>query len=466
MDTSNPLNRFALGVVAASFLTTMSWIGEAATPAGALTLDEAVRIALEQSPRVAAAAAEADAARTEAHSASLARLPSVTLGLEAVRSDHPTQVFSGLLAQEQFRQENFGSVDFETGAFDLTPLNRPDPHTNFRASVMLRQTLWSGGAVTGRLDAARHGADAAESMAARTREQIVFETEMIFRNALLAEEQLRLLRGSLAVAEGHAARVRSLYEEGLALQSDRKALEAHVAEVRARLSAAAADSVEARSLLGVMLGAGGPVPDVLVDPKRQEGSAAPLLSEALERTAERSDVRAAESAHRAAGAGKKMAWSRALPAIEIGAGTEHNSEDFFGEGGDQWMIMLGARLQFDPGVPSALRSASHRERAARLQAAQARDGAAHEVVTAHARRQSAQGRDQALQAAVEAAREAFRLTESRHREGLATTLELTESQNTLTRTELEAAAARHDAALAESAYLLAAGGLLIQEDRR
>ena len=62
------------------------------------------------------------------------------------------------------------------------------------------------------------------------------------------------------------------------------------------------------------------------------------------------------------------------------------------------------------------------------------------------------------------AEESYRLVELRHSEGLVTTLELTESQNTPTRTRLEAASARHDRALSLSALDLASGTLVLPED--
>jgi outer membrane protein TolC len=87
------------------------------------------------------------------------------------------------------------------------------------------------------------------------------------------------------------------------------------------------------------------------------------------------------------------------------------------------------------------------------------------VRAARARLDAALLRLAALEAAQSAADDANRLVQERHQEGLATTLELTEAENALTRTRLAAASARHELALARSAVALAAGTLELPETR-
>jgi len=448
--------RLAFGALALAASLAAGATALTAAPTEALSLEEAIQQALRGSPRLAASAADAASAHQRALGASWGRLPRVDLELSALRSDNPVYVFGGLLNQEQFTQNDFGSVDFQTGAFDLTPLNQPDPHSNVRAAVTVNQVLWSGGRVTGRLDAARAMAHAAAEGRERAADQVVFQTEQAFRHALLAEQQLDLLRGTLKVAEAHAARVDALWEEGLALRADRQSLKAHVEEVRARLQNARADSIEARSLLALSMGLDEPVAEPLIA-SPDDPAAGPTLAEALESAPRRADIRAARAGLSAARAGQKATRSQLFPSLQLMLGAEHNSEDFLGEGGNQWMVALGARMQLDAGIPAKLQSAAAQETAAHKQWEAAREGAVHQVRTAYARWQAALARVEAFQRAVEASAEAFRLTEERNREGLATTLELTEAQNTLTRTRLGAAAARSDAFIARAGLRFAAG---------
>jgi len=431
-------------------------------PAGAqtLTLDDALHQAAAGSPRIAAARADAEAARMGATGASGSRWPSLMVGLEGARSDDPVFVFGSKLREEQFGVQDFGTFDPATGTFDLSSLNTPDPITNLRAAAMLRQVIWSGGMVTGRAQSADGQAEAAELAYQGTQKQIQFETEAAYRNAVLAEQRLDLIRESLAVAEAHARRVDEMHAEGLALESDRQALLAHADEIRAELALAEADSVSARSMLGMLLGAQDPVAETLADPGTNDGAVLDLPA-ALAAADGRDDVRAAEAMTRAAAGNKRAARSELFPTLDAFAGAEVNSDAKFDESGSQWIVGLGLHWRFDPGTPSRSGVGSRAVRAAEARVESARLQARHQVQSAHGRYLAAIQRERALEEAVASSRESFRLMEERHQEGLATTLELTESQNTLTRVSLQHAQARQGVALAARELELTAGTLAV-----
>ena len=121
------------------------------------------------------------------------------------------------------------------------------------------------------------------------------------------------------------------------------------------------------------------------------------------------------------------------------------------------MVSLGATLHLDAGAPERIRAASRARQAAERQARAVRDQARHDVRAAYSRLLAVREQEAALREAVEAGRESFRLTEERHREGLATTLELTESQTTLTRVSLQWLSARQETALAHQRLRLVSG---------
>ncbi len=453
--------KFAVGAL----LTGAVLLG-AARSGDALTLDDAVRRAVTASPRTGAARDEAAAADAQAGAASWSRLPKVQAEVGASRTDHPVYVFGGLLTQERFDAAHFGTFDPSAGTFDLSILNHPDPLTNVRSAVTVREPLWTGGAVTSGLHAAEAQSEAARAMAGRTAEETAFDAERAFRMARLAEEKVAVLRGSLSEARAQAVRVDSLWAEGLALKSDRQALAAHELEMEAALAAAQAESAAARSGLGLVMGLDGPVTEALEPPPGDSPGDDPALAEAIEASGDRKDVVAARAQERAAAAGVGLARAQLFPAFELMGTVEHNSKDFFGAGGDQWLVALGARWSLDAGIPGRIRAAGAARRAAQSRATLAREHAGHEVRTAHDNLRAAELQARAYEAAVAAAAESFRLTERRHEEGLATTLDLTQSQNTLIRTRLEAASAREDRALARAALRLAAGLTNLPEDVR
>ncbi len=231
--------------------------GRGTVHAGELTLEAAIAQALSQSPRLMAVRAEARAARLQAQSASLSRLPRVEAELGASRTDHPVYVFGSLLAQERFGPSNFGTFDPQQGAFDLSILNTPDPVSNWRAAISVHQPIWTGGAITSGLNAARAQAEAADQNAQRTSQATAFDAERAFRMALLSEERVAVLRASLSTARAQAARVESLWAHGLALQSDRQSLVAHVRETEAMVAGARRGQRGSARRTGFGLGSGG-----------------------------------------------------------------------------------------------------------------------------------------------------------------------------------------------------------------
>jgi len=236
-------------------------------------------------------------------------------------------------------------------------------------------------------------------------------------------------------------------------------LTAHVQETAATLSAAEAESVESRSLLGWLLGVGEPVWEALQVPSNDGGPSPPSLDEALHNLESRGDLRATQQDELAAEAGRKLAKSELLPNLDAVARAAHHTSEFFGDGQAFWFLGVQATWAFEWGSSSRVNAAESRIRQASLQVDEAREMARHEVRVAYTRQESATRRLTALEAAVAASETAYRLIQERHVEGLATTLELTESQNTLIRVRLELASARHDLALARKAAQLASGTL-------
>src|SRR5215471_19917198 len=89
----------------------------------ALTLRQAVDLALRSNPLVAAASAEEKEAEARIREARSGYLPRVQFSESLQRGNNPVFVFSSLLTQHQFSQENFA----------LGALNRPEPLSNYQS---------------------------------------------------------------------------------------------------------------------------------------------------------------------------------------------------------------------------------------------------------------------------------------------------------------------------------------------
>src|SRR5437764_13174857 len=97
----------------------------------ALTLRQAVDLALRSNPLVAAADAGEKEAEARIHQARAGYLPRLQFSESLQRGNNPVFVFSSLLAQHQFGQGNFA----------LGPLNRPDALSNYQSRLPVDQLL-------------------------------------------------------------------------------------------------------------------------------------------------------------------------------------------------------------------------------------------------------------------------------------------------------------------------------------
>ena len=100
-----------------------------------LSLTDAVHLALHQNISIQASGAAKKAAEARVAEAKGGRLPKVNYSESWTRSDNPVFVFSSLLTQHQFGEQNF----------QIGPLNRPDFLNNFQSQVTADQSLYDAG---------------------------------------------------------------------------------------------------------------------------------------------------------------------------------------------------------------------------------------------------------------------------------------------------------------------------------
>jgi outer membrane protein TolC len=93
----------------------------------ALTLRQAVNVALQSNPLVAAADAAENEAEARIRQARTGYLPRVQFSESLQRSNNPAFVFSSLLTQHQFSVEDFAIDD----------LNHPDAMNNYQSQLMV-----------------------------------------------------------------------------------------------------------------------------------------------------------------------------------------------------------------------------------------------------------------------------------------------------------------------------------------
>lgn len=417
-----------------------------------LSLHAAVARAESANPTLRAERADARAADALALEATRAFLPSVSLGLNGMRTTDPVAVF-GL----KLRQGAFQATDLA-----LDALNDPAAYPGWSASAEVTQPLiapegWYGYA------AARRAARAREAGTRRAEGATAFLVARAYWDAQLAAQRLAALDTALAAARAHVTQARAMHEQGLVTGLDARLAGLRASEMEAQRLHAAADADNARSGLATILALPDTTPLVLTDSLASVAVSPDASTCAGDTTCDvsrRGDVAALELAAEAAGLGVGRAWAGQLPQIAAFGSFAHYSRSApFGTGSGDWTIGIGVRWNILQGLggPGAVRQATATREGARARAEAAERQARLEVRSAERSLEAAQARlDVAAHAAAEAG-ETLAQAQLRYRTGASSITELLDVQTAATNAALNLLAARHDALVARAALDFAVG---------
>lgn len=423
--------------------------GAARATADAVTLIEAEALALEGSPEIELAAAQADAAGARLLQARSMWLPHVQLSDTWMRSDNPVFVFGSLLEQGRFGAEHF----------DPFFLNDPPELENHRLALSLRAPLFDQFRRVGRIRQARLGSEGARQMLAGTRQQQRFEVLRLYDAAVVADERRRVALESVRSADADVAFIRDRFETGILVESDLLAAEVQLASFRQRLIEAEGDAAIAHATLQAALGLPSTEPLVLASADLALPPRPPAARELIAALDRRPDLVASELSTRAAAVEHGIAKGSWLPRLDAFATFAASGESFDDTNGDR---TVGAVLSFDvlqPGRLGRIAESKAAERAARAGADRLRRDAELEILTATTRHEAARQMVLVADAASASATEALRIVRDRYGEGLTTITEQLHAQMALLDARLQALQARAQARLTWAGVLLSSGTL-------
>src|SRR5579864_4361528 len=163
-------------------------------PGGAqdpMSLKDAVHQALDKNKSVEASVAARKAAESRIAEARGGSLPKVNYSESWARSDNPVFVFSSLLTQHQFGEQNF----------QVGPLNGPDFLNNFQSLLTADQPLYDAGKTSRAVRSAVLAKDITAEDARRTQLDVIASVVRSYHDAQLDAEQLNATRQSLRSVE-------------------------------------------------------------------------------------------------------------------------------------------------------------------------------------------------------------------------------------------------------------------------
>jgi outer membrane protein len=388
---------------------------------GALSLRDAVVLALEKNPNQRIAAADLAAAHTTARLSRTTLLPSLWFDETITRGNDPVYVFGTKLRQQRFTQNDFA----------LNNLNRPTPINNYTTRFSGNWTafdFWKTEFAIRQADLQQASAAAAST---RTGQETVHRVVAAYEAVLLAARQIEVAQHQVETAEALLAASSSRVDAGMAVDSDRLSAAANLAA--RQQEQIAAEGALAIAWAELEQAAGAPIPEVRRAARPfsvQRFTAPPLLDAVTQALNIRPDRASLLRQQEAAHAGVQAAHSAFAPVVSTFGSWEVDRESFAGSGGNNWMA--GVQLKMDI-LPIARRE----ELAAAKTAAQrthavtdAADNAIRLEVTRAWYAQQTAGRmlDVARSAHVQS-EESLRILRNRYDAGLATVTDLLRAED-------------------------------------
>ncbi len=421
-------------------------------PAPSLALTDAVALALNTNKAIAASQSAANAAGAQIREARAGFLPKVNYSESWARSDNPVFVFSSLLTQHQFGDQNFL----------VGPLNRPDFLNNFQSLVTTDQTIYDAGQTRHAVRGAILSKEMADENSRATRMQVIQSVVRAYYAALLNVEQVKVADQALRSAEADLEHAQNVRSAGLSTDSDVLSIRVHLAAVREQQIRNAADLEVARAALNDALGLPLDTPHTLTTGLAAVPMAG-ITRDQYESSAaqERPETNLTRLAKSLAENQSASAHSNFLPQVAAHGAFEADRQRFYDRGGANWLVSVGLKWNLFNGFGDKARTEAA---AAELERATARQQEVDSAVRLQIRRayadvNAAQQRIAVAKATVAEADESLRITQNRYAAGLSTVTDLLRTETALLDARTRQLQAIHDQRIAAVALELAAGTL-------
>jgi outer membrane protein len=417
---------------------------------GALTLSSAVDKALKNNPLIRITLSGREIADAQLREARAGWFPLLQFSETFTRGNNPVFVFGSLLEQARFGPENF----------QISALNNPEPLSNFRTAINLRQALFDQLQTYTRVTQARLGQQQADLQKAMVEQQVRFEAIRTYYGILVAHAKKGVAEEAVKMAESDVKRTRDKFKSGLVVESDLLAVEVQLAEFHQQLIDAEGDVAIAYAALNTVMGLPVDTPQKVIgelgDKRFEITPKEELIHLALLCRPDyvRSGFNVQSNKEGVAGAKREY-----FPRVDLFGNYGISGKDLSSGSSD---YTIGASLTFD--IFDAGRSAriSKAQAAESMATAEQRHLANQirlEVVRAYQQHLSARERLVVAGQVIGQATETHRIVQNRYREGLTTITEVLRAETALVRSRLNLVAARYDHYVSYAHVLLSAGKL-------
>jgi TolC family type I secretion outer membrane protein len=417
----------------------------------ALSLQQAVQIALSVNPALAAATSQVEIAEQRVVQGRSGFLPKLNVSEGLQRTNNPTQVFSNKLNQQRFTASDFA----------IDRLNQPNAINDFATNFTATWPLYDGGRSWHGWQQAKLGKEASVYALERNRQQVIARTGSAYAGVLLASEQRDVVRGALKTAVANLSIAGHRYSSGMAVKSDLLQAQARQSDLEQQQLLAESRIEVSRSMLNAAMGVpdhlGFELTDGLETSSALEGTLESWLFISQERRLELKELAVQEAM-----AKEEVEKARAafLPSVDLVGNYQIHTEDFDGSG-DSYTVGAVVSLNLFAGLETSAKVSEVQAALRQTQALrrQMQSQAALEVRQAYAQAISAFQRIGVARQTVLQAEESLRIVTNRYASGLLTIVDLLTAENTLQQARMTHAHALHDYSVGKIHLRLAAGVL-------
>jgi len=399
--------------------------------------ENVIALALEQNEMLAASGAMTDAAAADAQGAWRAFLPQVSVNEFFLRSDDALMSFGYKLQNRVVTQADFSPV----------LLNDPGETNNFITRFQAMMPIFNGGSGLNGKRAANAMSRSAQHKHVRAVETIRFHAVQAFEGLALAAAYEEVMAAAVVSAEGHVRQAQSLVDNEMATEAD-------LLQAKVYLSGLQQQRIEVQNMMAIageniklLTAVDTPLP---LAANRNDDAAAQLMLHGrfnLASARSRSDIMARQEEANAAGNMVGVATGSLLPHLNMSLQRDlYSTEDVFGSDAKSWTLGVYATWDIFRGMQTIgeIKKAKAQKRAAEhmvdFETRQAQVQATEALLTAKA----AYEKVLVAQDAVSAGREGLRIVTNQYREGLASMVNLLDTQAAATMAEGNLVQARHD----------------------
>ena len=418
--------RVAVGLI---LLFAMLGGAQAQQESSPLTIQQAVKIALEKNPARKVSLADNRAASAQITTARSYLLPQVSFSETAMRGNDPVYVFGSRL-----RQQRFTAADFA-----LNALNRPLPIGNFATRLEGKWNLFNSFAAWHGLSQARFMDEAAAHQLDRAEQEIVFRVIASYNEALLSAKQMEVAEQSAKTAQAIVDRSQSRFESGLVVESDLLTAKVRVASRQEELIRARNAHDLALAQLNAALGMPMESTFDLTQPLTERRLPNPVLQDLdAQALARRPDLKRIAAEQAAQKQGVAMAKAAFGPQVNAFAGWELDNPTLLaGGGGNNWVG--GIELKLDLFNGGSRRAELQRQKALEEKVTAmkqlAADAVRLEVRHAYYDVDSTRQQIEVARASIAQAQDSLRINQDRYESGLITITDLLGAEDAARRSQ-------------------------------